>query len=508
MHLRPYQQAAFERVIEGFESFNKQLLVCPTGGGKTVIFSALAKHYADSGKRTLILAHRDELITQAVEKLHSATGIRADREQAEHYADDSPVIVGSIQTLCNPKRLERFKRDEFGLVVCDEAHHAISNSWQRVLNWFDGDASVLGVTATPDRGDAKELGSYFENIAYEIQLLELIKQGFLSPIKIKAIPLQIDVSSVGTSGGDFDRADLGHAIEPYLSAIAAEIKKHAANRKTLVFCPLIETSKLFVSKCVEMGLDARHVDGESPGRAEILEDFDAGKFHVLSNAMLLTEGYDCPSIDCVCVLRLTKSRALYSQMIGRGTRIDDFKSDLLVLDFLWLHETHSLVRPASLVAVNQREADEMTKLVFERAAGGGGEEDIETLAGTVREQREAKLKAELEANFGKASKIISADEFAVAAGEIAVAQYEPTMQWESEPPSESQLKALRRAKIDPKTVRGKGHARQLLNIFFARQKVMPASAKQRAIMRRMGAENWETATAIEARKFFAAIRNK
>jgi len=257
-----------------------------------------------------------------------------------------------------------------------------------------------------------------------------------------------------------------------------------------------------------MGLDARHVDGESPGRAEILEDFDAGKFHVLSNAMLLTEGYDCPSIDCVCVLRLTKSRALYSQMIGRGTRIDDFKSDLLVLDFLWLHETHSLVRPASLVAVNQREADEMTKLVFERAAGGGGEEDIETLAGTVREQREAKLKAELEANFGKASKIISADEFAVAAGEIAVAQYEPTMQWESEPPSESQLKALRRAKIDPKTVRGKGHARQLLNIFFARQKVMPASAKQRAIMRRMGAENWETATAIEARKFFAAIRNK
>lgn len=502
MQPRPYQQTCIDSALKSFEQFNRALLVLPTGGGKTCVFSWLAQHYQP--RKTLILAHRDELIDQAIEKLHRATGIFAQKEKAEFNASlNASVVVASVQTM--QRRLGKWPQDHFSLVVADEGHHAISTSWQTVLNHFTG-AKVLGVTATPDRGDKRNLGEFFETVAAEISLFDLINQGFLSRISVKSIPLQIDLAKVNQTAGDYDANALGDALAPYLRSIARAIREHASFRRTLVFLPLIATSKAFTDVCIQEGLSAAHVDGYSPDRKEILAAFAAGRFDVLCNAMLLTEGFDDPGIDCVVILRPTRSRSLYSQMVGRGTRIELGKENLLLLDFLWMHEKHALMRPAHLVAKSDEEAEVITKLSGEKAGGGQGELDLECLANEATEARHEKLRRELEENRKKKSKFIDAAEFCLQMGDFEAAEYEPTMQWESKPVTGDQLKHLKRAKIDPDSVRGRGHAQKILHMIWRGQKLKLASSGQREIMRRRGCENWETATAYEARQFFANLR--
>lgn len=319
MRLRAYQAKALEDIELGFQEFQRQLGVFPTGAGKTIMFSKLAA--ARQPGRTLILAHREELICQAVDKLRSATGIEAQVEMGDSRASlDAPVVVASVQTLMREKRRERWPVDHFDLVVVDEAHHALADSYLGTLDHFDGHAQVLGVTATPDRGDKKNLGRYFENIACEVTLLDLIHQGWLSPIRVKTVPLQVDLSGVKTTAGDYSTEDLGHALEPYLERIADVLVEHR-HRKTIVFLPLIKVSERFAELCRDRGLLAEHVDGQTSNRQATLERFRRDETRVLTNAMLLTEGYDEPSIDCVVCLRPTKVRALYSQIIGRGRRI-------------------------------------------------------------------------------------------------------------------------------------------------------------------------------------------
>ena len=197
--LRPYQREAVEAIIKGFGEFRRQLRVCPTGGGKTIEFAALAGHYQPG--KTLIIAHRDELLEQARDKILRATGITAGIEAAERTASlDAPVVVASVQTLIREHRRRRFAPDHFALIVVDEAHHALAESYQRLLGYFE-DARVLGVTATPDRGDKRLLGDYFENVAHETTLIDLISGGYLARIRVKTIPLKIDLRDVHTSPG-------------------------------------------------------------------------------------------------------------------------------------------------------------------------------------------------------------------------------------------------------------------------------------------------------------------
>ena len=237
------------------------------------------------------------------------------------------------------KRLSKFPPDYFDTIVVDEAHHCISEGYQRVLKHFD-ESNVLGVTATPDRGDMRNLGSYFESLAYEYSLVQAIKEGYLSPIKALTIPLKLDLSGVKQQTGDFSTKDLGTALDPYLEQIAEEMVKHCINRKTVVL-PLVKTSKKFRDILNSKGFRAAEVNGDSKDRQEILEDFDNDKYNVLCNSMLLTEGWDCPSVDCVVVLRPTKVRSLYSQMIGRGTRLFPGKEELLLLDFYGIQKDMS-----------------------------------------------------------------------------------------------------------------------------------------------------------------------
>jgi len=515
MNLRPYQTQIVEATEAGFLEHKKQLIVVPTGGGKTIIFAHLAKRRFP--QRTLILAHRDELIDQAIQKLYTATGVLAEKEKANDYAGrGAGVVVASVQSLMRSARLARWPHDHFGLVVIDEAHHALADSYRRILSHFDGSADVLGVTATPDRGDKRNLGEYFENIPAEVSLFDLIGQKFLSPIAIKSIPLKIDLTGVRTVAGDFNDADLGHAIEPYLAQIADAIKAHAAGRRTLVFLPLIATSQKFVAECVTAGLNAEHVDGLSDDRKDILRRFGDWDFDVLSNAMLLTEGYDDPGIDCVVVLRPTKSRPLYAQMIGRGTRIEQLKTNLLLLDFLWMHEKHRICHPAHLIAKDEAEAEQITRLAEDHAAGMGQDElELGQLATDAAHQREEALKKRLREHQDRKATTITAEEFAAQHDSLAVAEYEPVMPWERDAVTDKQAKYLAKAKIDLETVTGKGHASKLLDLYFGSRPPTFASEKAVVLMRRMahvchsiGIHDLSKPTAADAGRFFGELNRR
>lgn len=279
-----------------------------------------------------------------------ATGLECAVEKAENSCLNSwyRVTVGSVQTLMREKRLNAFDSHYFNTIIIDEAHHSISDSYQKILNYFYS-ADVLGVTATPDRGDMKNLGQVFDSLAYEYTLPNAIKEGYLSPIKALTIPLKLDLSAVSMQAGDFKAAEIGTALDPFLEQIALEMKKYCSDRKTVVFLPLIKTSQKFRDLLNKHGFRAAEVNGNSDDRTEILQDFDKGKYNVLCNSMLLTEGWDCPDVDCIVVLRPTKVRSLYCQMVGRGTRLAEGKNHLLLLDFLWHTERHELCHPANLI---------------------------------------------------------------------------------------------------------------------------------------------------------------
>lgn len=237
----------------------------------------------------LILAHRGELLDQAADKLLAATGLGSSVEKAESTSIGSwfRVTVGSVQTLMREKRLKQFPHDWFDQIIIDEAHHVLSSSYQTVLDWFPN-AKVLGVTATPDRGDRRELGAYFDSIAYEYTLPRAIKDGYLCPIKAQTVPLKLDLSSVKMQSGDYSASDLGTALDPYLDQIADEmVAAGCLQRKTVVFLPLVATSKKFRGILQSKGFQAAEVNGESIDRAEVLDDFDAGHTNVLCNSMLL-----------------------------------------------------------------------------------------------------------------------------------------------------------------------------------------------------------------------------
>ncbi|PWV97465.1 superfamily II DNA or RNA helicase [Paenibacillus cellulosilyticus] len=488
MELRPYQQEARESIqAEWVNGKKRTLLVLPTGCGKTIVFSKVIEDRVRLGERLLVLAHRGELLDQAADKLEKSTGLKCATEKAEQTSIGSwwRVVVGSIQTMMRPKRLEQFAPDHFDTIIIDEAHHCISESYQRVLQYFES-ANVLGVTATPDRGDMRNLGAYFESLAYEYTLPKAIKAGYLSPIKAMTIPLQLDLSTVGQQGGDFKTSDLGTALDPYLDSIAAEMWKIAQNRKIVVFLPLVKTSQKFVNILNSFGFRAAEVNGDSQDRAEVLEDFDNDKYNVLCNSMLLTEGWDCPSVDCVVVLRPTKVRSLYSQMVGRGTRLFPGKTDLLLLDFLWHTERHELCHPAHLIAENEEIAQAMTTQINQ----AGIPLDLETVekqaADDVVAQREEALAKQLAEMKRRKRALVDPLQFEMSIQAEDLASYVPAFGWEMSPPSDKQLQTLEKMGILPDQIDNAGKAAKLLDRLDKRREEGLTTPKQIRFLEQRG----------------------
>ncbi|WP_302954549.1 DEAD/DEAH box helicase [Faecalitalea cylindroides] len=484
MELRPYQQEAKDAIFnEWDQGHSKTLLVLPTGCGKTIVFAKVAEECVRHGDRVLIIAHRGELLEQASDKIAKTTGLGTAVEKAEQSCLGSwfRIVVGSVQSLQNENRLKKFKPDYFDTIIVDEAHHVLSNSYQKVMEYFSG-AKVLGVTATPDRGDMRNLGNFFESLAYEYTLPKAIKEGYLSPIKAMTIPLKIDFSHVAVQAGDFKVSDIDTALDPYLHQIAQEMKKYCMDRKTVVFLPLVKTSQKFRDILNSEGFRAAECNGSTQARTEILEDFDKGKYNVLCNSMLLTEGWDCPSVDCVIVLRPTKVRSLYCQMVGRGTRLCEGKENLLLLDFLWHTEKHELCHPASLIADSEEVAQKMTENMEKQAAIDPMAIDLEDAEQTAREdvqrEREEKLAEQLAAMKKRKRKLVDPLQFEMSIQAEDLSSYVPAFGWEMAPASDKQIKALEKYGIFPDDIDNAGKANLLLDRLNKRREEGLSTPKQ------------------------------
>lgn len=489
MQLRPYQQEAREAVFSEWDKGNSRtLLVLPTGTGKTIVFSDVTRECVRRGERVLILAHRGELLDQAADKLRRATGLVSAVEKAEQSCLGSwyRVVVGSVQTLMREKRLAGFSQDYFDDIIIDEAHHAVSDSYQRVLGHFSS-AKVLGVTATPDRGDMRNLGQVFDSLAYEYTLPKAIREGYLSPIKAVTIPLKLDLSGVAMQSGDFKASDIDTALDPYLYQIADEMTKYCKDRKTVVFLPLIKTSQKFRDILNSKGFRAAEVNGESADRAEILRDFDEGKYNVLCNSMLLTEGWDCPSVDCIIVLRPTKVRALYCQMVGRGTRLCEGKEDLLLLDFLWHTERHELCRPAHLICESEEVAKRMTENMAEQAGCAMDIEQAEKQASEdVVAAREEALAKTLKEMRTRKRKLVDPLQYEMSIQAEDLSSYVPAFGWECAPPSEKQKAQLEKAGIFPDEIDNAGKASLILDRLAKRRSEGLTTPKQIRLLENKG----------------------
>ncbi len=480
MELRPYQQEARTAVEEQWETgSDKTLLVLPTGCGKTIVFAKIAEDCVKDGHRVLILAHRGELLEQAADKILQATGLRCAVEKAEQSSLDSffRVTVGSVQSLMRESRLNRFEQSHFDRIIIDEAHHALSESYLRILDYFS-DAKVLGVTATPDRGDMRNLGQLFDSLAYEYTLPKAIKEGYLTPIKAQTVPLQLDMTGVGVQAGDFKASDLDTVLDPYLERIAQEMQTYCANRKTVVFLPLVKTSQKFCGILNAHGFRAAEVNGNSDDRAQVLEAFDKGETNVLCNSMLLTEGWDCPSVDCVIVLRPTKVRSLYCQMVGRGTRLHPNKSELLLLDFLWHTERHELCHPASLICTNDEVAQRMTQNI-ELAGMPVDLEQAEQQANEdVIAQREEALAKQLAEMRRRKKRLVDPLQFEMSIQAEDLVNYTPSFGWEMGPATDKQLASLERQGILPDGIENAGKAKQVLDRLSKRRQAGLTTPKQ------------------------------
>ena len=509
MELRYYQREARDAVLEEWRKGHRKTMAClPTGTGKTIIFSSILQHQLENpARRGLILAHRGELLTQAADKLRKTTGLTAALEKAEFSSLGAPerVTVGSIQSLARESRLQRFPGNYFTDIILDECHHALSDTYQRVLRHFDG-ANVLGVTATPDRGDKRALGEYFDSLAYEYTLDQAIKDGFLVPIKAQLIPLQVDLARVRMQNGDYAVGDLGTALDPYLEQIAAEMKRYCQDRKTVVFLPLVATSQRFCEMLNEVGLRACEVNGDSIDRDRILEDFAHDRYQVLCNAMLLTEGWDQPDVDCVVVLRPTKVRSLYQQMVGRGTRLAPGKKDLLLLDFLWMSEKHSLCTPASLMCDDEALAKRVD------AALRKGEvidlaEEKENAKRSALKEREKSLAGQLEQQRRKKGKLVDPLQFIVSIEAEDLASYQPTFAWEFQPPSEKQLNYLEKMGIERGSVDSMGMASMLISRLIRRCDAGLSTPRQIRALERYGFQHvgtWPMAAASRVMDWLSA----
>lgn len=497
MELRPYQAEAKAAVFEQWDKGAlKTLLVLPTGCGKTIVFAKVAEDCVRQGYRVLILAHRGELLEQAADKIKKSTNLGCATEKAEQTCLGSwfRITVGSVQSMQREKRLSQFSEDYFNVIIIDEAHHCISDGYQKVLQHFPS-AKVLGVTATPDRGDMRNLGEFFESLAYEYTLPKAIREGYLSPIKAMTIPLQLDLSGVSIQSGDFKAGDIATALDPYLHQIADEMMKYCRDRKTVVFLPLVKTSQKFKEILNEKGFKAAEVNGESKDRAEVLEDFDKGEYNVLCNSMLLTEGWDCPSVDCVIVLRPTKVRSLYSQMVGRGTRLCEGKSHLLLLDFLWHTERHELCHPADLICEKKEVARKMTENLEGTAGCPMDLEEAERKASEdVIAEREESLAKQLQEMRTRKKKLVDPLQFEMSIQAEDLSGYVPAFGWEMAPPSDKQKQELEKRGILPDEIDNAGKANLILDRLHKRQEEGLTTPKQIRCLEKYGFQHVGTWT--------------
>lgn len=426
MKLRPYQEEALEAVADEFKRGNSTLVVLPTGCGKTVVFAEAIRRMQP--RRAMMVAHREELITQAQDKIAKVTGLKAEIEMAQFHAGGffgkpAPVIVSSVQTQCSGGdglgRMANFDPQDFGLLVIDEAHHATASTYRRVINWYgkNPDLKVLGVTATPDRADEAALGSVFGSVAYNYEIADAIKDGWLVPIMQQMITVEgLDYSGVRTTAGDLNGADLSRILEEEenLQRIAAPSAEIIGNKRAVAFCASVKEAERLAEIFERYGKRAAAVSGTTDKelRRRTLADFAAGQIQVICNCGVLTEGFDDSGVEVIIMARPTKSRALYAQMVGRGTRpaetiagklgtvetgdgrrqmiADSQKPGCLVIDFVGNAGKHKLMTTADILGGKYPE--DVVEMAGARAKAAQKPVDMEELLADAAREKEEKAR--------------------------------------------------------------------------------------------------------------------
>ena len=373
MKLRNYQINAVNAIFEAWQKFKSVLVVLPTGCGKTVVFASVIKRLLSDPscarsattecpppRRTIVLAHREELITQARDKITAIVPEAdvqvemADFTVADYFGKKADVVVSTVQTQCascprsattenaQPKRMTKFTPSEFAAVVIDEAHHATARSYRECIDHYcqNDNCRVLGVTATPDRADETALGNVFDTVAFEYTVTDAIEDGWLVPIRQKLVKVEsLDFSGVSTSAGDLNSAELAEVMEDEknLHGIVAPVLEICKGKRTILFASSVKHAQRIseiINRHSAPGVRpdgilsegcrfrADWISGQTPKdkRRDKLEAFKRGKIDILCNVGVLTEGFDDAGVEVVVMARPTKSRALYAQMAGRATR--------------------------------------------------------------------------------------------------------------------------------------------------------------------------------------------
>lgn len=363
LKLRTYQREALDALIERFREDAAQRLavVLPTGGGKTVCFAhqALEHLEAHPADRVVVLVHTDELVSQAYQKIKDvAPGLNVGIVKAARRDVVADVIVASVHTLRNPLVRDRVKR--VSLVIVDECHHALAKSYVDILTafgCFDGRCRAVGYTATLMRGDGKSLFPVWQDVAFQRDISWMVRKRHLKPPHGTAIHVpDLDLRSVKSTRSDYREGELGEALAESLAPelVVKGWLEHAEDRKTLGFFPTVASAIVFQEAFRAAGIGAEVIYGAMPleDRRRVLAEHRAGKFPVLVNCMILTEGYDDPEVSCIIVGRPTKSRGLYIQMAGRGLRVDPARpyedQDCLLLDVVGASAIHDLRSIADL----------------------------------------------------------------------------------------------------------------------------------------------------------------
>ena len=425
MILRPYQDDAISAVRMTLASVRSCLCVLPTGTGKTIIFSSLIHNWPG---RCLVLAHRDELVQQARKKIKAITGETVEIEQAAQWANvhhqmldgwSSRITIASVPSLTKERRLTRFPKDYFDLIIVDEAHHAVAPSYRRIVDHFES-AKLVGVTATPDRTDEAALGAMFDDVAFDYGINDAIGDGWLVPIRQRFVRIDgLDFSRVKTQLGDLHQGQLSELMEQEKTChevVSASVDV-AKDRKLLCFTASVAQAKLSceIANRHEPGSSA-WVSGDQTlfpkdERRAIISDYAKGNITRLFNCGVFTEGFDEPTVEVVSMARPTKSRSLYAQCIGRGTRtlsglVDGLGSDeerraaiaasvkpyVEVLDFVGNSGRHKLVHSGDILGGDYdadvlQEAEQIAERRLQSV-------DMEALCKEVQERKEERLARE------------------------------------------------------------------------------------------------------------------
>ena len=479
--LRPYQEEAHLAALEAINAGQRMgLWVKPTGTGKTRAAVAVAETL---DVPTLFLVHRDELVTQTVntfQQLWSSASIGVVKAERNEWQEPH-IVVASVQTL-NKKRLETIPRDRFGLLIADECHHTPAPTWSRAITWFES-GFRLGMTATPDRLDGKGLAEWFGPAPlYVYSLPQAIKDSWLVKLRQYAVETDVDLDGVAVRAGDFAEGDLSNAVntDGRNKAVAEAYQEHARGRRAVVFAVDLDHVRNLAQVFQDAGIKTASITGKDhiEDRRETLRAFARGEIEVLINCEVCTEGFDDRGISCIIMARPTKSRALYTQCVGRGLRLcpEIGKEDLIVLDITDNCRKHKLITACSLLGAKK----------IHDANG----QDV--LAAAEQEEEDEQIHQE---------ELLAAAERLPIAWRLEsvcpwpllpdLSDYVPRFAWHHQPASEKQLQMLVRAGLELKREFTKGEASHLIDqvMLLETNFPTPATAKQEWFLRYSGV--WE-----------------